>query len=268
MSHSSASAKRKAPKGLIALSSAAVVAIYSAGYQRTQTAAEELDAATERRPARPQTAPDTAASTSLAAATAAPTAPAPASSAAAAESAAPAPAAPIPAPAPRPVAEAAASVPEPAAPVRRAEPEATVAKAPVAAAAAPALTADAPAPVAPPVAAPVAAPAAPAAPAAVPVKYKDGTFHAWGRSRHGDVYAFVVVENGRIIHSGYDKCQTRWSCTLIDHLGPQVVQRQSAEVDYVSGATESGNAFYWGVFEALAKAKSDAPPSGEASPQP
>lgn len=69
------------------------------------------------------------------------------------------------------------------------------------------------------------------------------------------------------MHSGYDKCQTRWSCTLIDHLGPQVVKRQSAEVDFVSGATESGNAFYWGVVEALAKARLDAPaqPAGEAT---
>lgn len=95
------------------------------------------------------------------------------------------------------------------------------------------------------------------APAAALTQYKDGTYHAWGRSRHGDVYTFVVIENGRIVHSGYDKCQTRWSCTLIDHLGPQVVRRQSADVDYVSGATESGNAFYWGIVEALTKAKAD-----------
>ena len=38
-------------------------------------------------------------------------------------------------------------------------------------------------------------------------------------------------------------------------LPPQVVTRQSAEVDYVSGATQSTNAFYYGIVEALAKAK-------------
>jgi uncharacterized protein with FMN-binding domain len=34
-----------------------------------------------------------------------------------------------------------------------------------------------------------------------------------------------------------------------------VAERQSAEVDYVSGATESTNAFYFAVVEALGKAK-------------
>ena len=34
-----------------------------------------------------------------------------------------------------------------------------------------------------------------------------------------------------------------------------VAQRQSPEVDYVSGATQSTNAFYYAVVEALSKAK-------------
>ena len=34
-----------------------------------------------------------------------------------------------------------------------------------------------------------------------------------------------------------------------------VVSRQSADVDYVSGATQSTNAFYYAVLEALSKAK-------------
>jgi len=38
-------------------------------------------------------------------------------------------------------------------------------------------------------------------------------------------------------------------------LPPQVVTRQSAEVDYVSGATQSSNAFYYAIVEALSKAK-------------
>jgi len=38
-------------------------------------------------------------------------------------------------------------------------------------------------------------------------------------------------------------------------LPPQVVERQSAEVDYVSGATQSANAFYFAVVDALSKAK-------------
>ena len=38
-------------------------------------------------------------------------------------------------------------------------------------------------------------------------------------------------------------------------LPPQVVTRQSPETDYVSGATQSTNAFYYAVVEALSKAK-------------
>jgi uncharacterized protein with FMN-binding domain len=38
-------------------------------------------------------------------------------------------------------------------------------------------------------------------------------------------------------------------------LVPQVVARQSAEVDYVSGATVSSDAFYYAVTQALAQAK-------------
>jgi uncharacterized protein with FMN-binding domain len=38
-------------------------------------------------------------------------------------------------------------------------------------------------------------------------------------------------------------------------LPPQVPQRQSAEVDRVSSATESADAFYFAIVDALEKAK-------------
>ena len=38
-------------------------------------------------------------------------------------------------------------------------------------------------------------------------------------------------------------------------LPPQVVQRQSALVDYISGATESTNAFYYAILQAIGKAQ-------------
>ena len=38
-------------------------------------------------------------------------------------------------------------------------------------------------------------------------------------------------------------------------LPPQVLQRQSENVDYVTGATQSTYAFYYAVQEALSKAK-------------
>jgi len=91
-----------------------------------------------------------------------------------------------------------------------------------------------------------------AAPTAI---YKDGTYLGWGYSRHGNIQAFVVIEGGRITYAGIERCNTRWSCSLVEHLPPQVIQRQSAQVDFVTGATQSGDAFYGGIVEALSKAK-------------
>ncbi len=99
-------------------------------------------------------------------------------------------------------------------------------------------------------AAPEPAPAAPPAP-----KWKDGTYTGWGTSRHGDIQASVVIENGRIVSANISQCLTRYSCNVIGRLPPEVPQRQSAEVDYVSGATQSTNAYYYAVTEALGKAK-------------
>jgi uncharacterized protein with FMN-binding domain len=96
-------------------------------------------------------------------------------------------------------------------------------------------------------------PAAPAAPSAA--KYKDGTFTGWGTSRHGDIEAQVVIEGGRITSATISQCWTRYPCSYIAPLPPQVVQRQSPEIDFVSRATDSTNAFYYGLVQALAKAK-------------
>ena len=85
--------------------------------------------------------------------------------------------------------------------------------------------------------------------------YKDGTYSGWGTSRHGDIQATVVVEGGRIASAAIAQCLTRYSCSWISLLPPQVVSRQSAEVDYVSGATQSTDAFYYAILEALSKAK-------------
>jgi uncharacterized protein with FMN-binding domain len=105
-----------------------------------------------------------------------------------------------------------------------------------------------------PVPAPPSAPA-PAAPAPAAPVWKDGTYTGWGTSRHGDIQSQVVIEGGRIVSAGIAQCLTRYSCSVISKLPPQVVQRQSPETDYVSGATQSTNAFYYGVVEALKLAK-------------
>jgi uncharacterized protein with FMN-binding domain len=85
--------------------------------------------------------------------------------------------------------------------------------------------------------------------------FKDGNFSGWGTSRHGDIEATVEIKDGRIVSAVISQCYTRYSCSWIAALPPQVVARQSANVDFVSGATQSTNAFYYAVVEALAKAK-------------
>jgi uncharacterized protein with FMN-binding domain len=85
--------------------------------------------------------------------------------------------------------------------------------------------------------------------------YRDGTYLGWGTSRHGDIQASVEIRNGHIAEASIAQCRTRYSCSWIAHLPPQVVTRQSPDVDYVSGATQSANAFYYAVVEALKQAK-------------
>lgn len=85
--------------------------------------------------------------------------------------------------------------------------------------------------------------------------WRDGTYSGWGTSRHGNIEATVVIERGRITSATISRCMTRYSCSWIEHLQQQVVTRQSADVDYVSGATQSANAFYYAVLEALQKAQ-------------
>jgi uncharacterized protein with FMN-binding domain len=94
------------------------------------------------------------------------------------------------------------------------------------------------------------APVAPASPS-----WKDGTYTGWGYSRHGNIEASVVIEGGRIASAVISQCRTRYSCDVIDRLPPEVAQRQSPDVDVVSGATQSADAFYGAVVEALGKAK-------------
>lgn len=220
---------KKVANGLLALSSAAVLAVYAAGYTRTRAAADRFThEAGARRPVVP--APPAAA----------------------------APARPV-----DPVAGVAratpasvptiATTPAPDVPRKakrqRSQPKKTIETAVAAVPVQPAETA-APSVQAP---APVVEPAGPAAPPAP--KYKDGTYYGWGTSRHGDIQAAVVIEDGRIASASIAQCLTRYSCNVIAILPPQVAQRQSPETDYVSGATQSTNAFYYAVVEALAKAK-------------
>jgi len=251
---------------LVAIGSAAVLAVYSAGYVRTEEAADrfavedaELRQQRESRIAARVAAPVTADTSHPTADTSAHTA----------------------------ALETVSPVSHDAATSRRSEtvkPEQVYAAASTRADSAPpkaAATVTKPAEPAPPAnvvssvaspASPVVTPASPAAPSPSPVAppvtpvvvadtsaadapLKDGVYAGWGRSRHGDIEATVAIKNGKITEAFISQCLTQYSCSWVAALPPQVVARQSAEVDYVSGATQSTNAFYYAVIAALKKAK-------------
>jgi uncharacterized protein with FMN-binding domain len=86
-------------------------------------------------------------------------------------------------------------------------------------------------------------------------KWRDGTYTGWGQSFHGDIEARVVIREGRIVEAGIATCGTRYDCNVIDRLINQPVQRQRAQVDNVSGASESSDAYYYGLLEALEMAR-------------
>ena len=213
---------------LVGLGSAAVLAVYGAGYVRTSEAAHRFDVAdAERRaamPARVAPAEDVVAP-----------------------------------PRPAPVVEKQDSAPKPAEtprkkvesrPVAVVEPRDTTARVDSVVAQAPAPVQAAPAPQ------PAPAPADTASKAdSAQVGWRDGTYTGWGGSRHGDIQASIEIKNGRIVLAWISICATNYSCSWIDALPGQVVARQSPEVDFISGATQSTNAFYYAVVQALRKAK-------------
>ena len=239
--------RKKISHGLVALSSAAIMAVYAAGYEQTSSAADrfaEQAASPRRRPAPVASAP--------VALNAAPTA--------------------VPAAAAEAVVTTISSQPEvavssPAEP-KSTQPVQPEAPAPVTAAgevAAPAPVAAEPvaiasvqpaaAPDATPAAAPVVPPPVPAAPKPIVYEYNDGAFWGWGSCRHGDIQVQVLVESGKISSAAITKCQTLYPCTMIKTAPPQVVELQDPDkIDNVSGATDSLDAYYDAVIDALNKA--------------
>jgi uncharacterized protein with FMN-binding domain len=217
---------KKVSNRLVAWSSAAILAVYSAGYDRTKSAANRFELlSADRMPARSGYEKYRGSNNGLPA-----------------NVALPLPAAPIPGPR--------TAKPEPKPVATADEPNSVVA---VVLPEPPALSSfvaqEAPAAASPKTETPLAP-----APASHST-WKDGTYLGWGTSRHGDIQAAVVIEGGRIASATISQCRTRYSCSVIDRLPPEVAQRQSPEVDYVSGATQSANAFYYAVVEALAQAK-------------
>ncbi len=279
---------KKVANSLVAMSSAAVLAVYTAGFVRTRPAANRVayerfvGQAVPERATRDADVPPAvpsrvvAARSSTLAAPEQPTssvaAPAPAETHSprnVAQTASKAVTTPLPAgtPAAASKASAASSVLEPAA----TDPQAALSKTQpgsaesasgaaaqsavatpsvsAPAATAPAATASAAAPATPASTPAATAPAAPAQPV-----WKDGKYTAWGTCQHGDIQATVVIQGGRIISADITNCQTRYSCDVIENLPAKVITRQKAKFDTVGGATESAYAYYGAVYWALDQA--------------
>lgn len=253
--------KGKISNDLVAVSCAAVLTVYAAGYWRTREAARRLETqAQERRPARAEvSAPPAAMSAPI-------EAPSPVSPPSVSPPSVPSPgtspispsvAAAVVAPATRAIAaevsaKVAAAAPPPAVDLPQA---ATVPETSVAAVAVTSVIEPAPATVATAGSQPVPA-----------GNWKDGTFTGWGSSRHGDIKAQVVIRGGRIIESSVASCETRWPCDVISTIINQPVERQNADVDRVSRATESTNAYYYALVDALDDALVD-PPAQTTTPR-
>jgi uncharacterized protein with FMN-binding domain len=207
---------RKVTPGLVALGSAAIMAVYATGYVRSApTEASVLASATE------------AARQSLAATPLALSTPA-ANAAAAASAAAAAPAAPA--------AQQPASAAAPATSSLNAPSAAAATKAPTSAPT------------------PVPTPVKTATPQAAAGQYRDGTYSGSGTSRHGGITVSVVVSGGRIVSADITRCGTRYPCSYIEQLPSDVLSNQRVTSHYISGATDSSRAYMQAVSAALAQA--------------
>ena len=233
---------KKVANGLVAMSSAAVLAVYGAGYAKTRSAADRLESqVAERRPSIPMHAGGMAPAAKIEMAKLE-----------------------VPVAAPPTAAEpVSVNAPAEKSPSEKSQPAAVLVKTEKADQPTSAIEAKTIAPAAETTAPPTPAP--PAQPAAAPDPYKaiiaaaagpwkDGSFDGWGTCRHGDLQVTVKIEGGRIVAAPVTNCQTRYSCDIIDKVPPQVIKRQSADVDYVSGATQSTDAYYWALIVALGKA--------------
>lgn len=109
-----------------------------------------------------------------------------------------------------------------------------------------------------PPAAPTVAPTVTPSTARTPIAagtYKDGNYTGTGVGPHGGMTVAVAVEGGRITSVEITACNTRWPCSRISELPSRVLAAQSAQVQYVTRATDSSVAFVRAISAALEQAR-------------
>ncbi|MGE5672645.1 MAG: FMN-binding protein [Mycobacterium leprae] len=84
--------------------------------------------------------------------------------------------------------------------------------------------------------------------------YKDGTYTGSGTNRFGTVSVAVTIKSGKISNVQITGCNTHYPESYISRLPSQVISRQSAQVDFVTGATRSSEDFQAAVQQALRQA--------------
>jgi uncharacterized protein with FMN-binding domain len=95
---------------------------------------------------------------------------------------------------------------------------------------------------------------APAATSTPTSAYKDGTYTGQGTSRRGGVNVSVTVQGGVITNVQITSVSTEYPVSRIASLPSLVVKQQAANVNVISGATYSSQAFKQAVQQALSLA--------------
>jgi uncharacterized protein with FMN-binding domain len=99
----------------------------------------------------------------------------------------------------------------------------------------------------------------PQAPAPTPIKsnqvYKDGTYSGSGSNRRGSIQVAVTIKSDKITDVTISRFAMHYTIDDVVGLPQEVVQKQSAQVKNVSGATYSTQAFQDAVQVALSQAR-------------
>ena len=95
--------------------------------------------------------------------------------------------------------------------------------------------------------------------------YADGTYSGTGSGRFGSVTVSLTTSGGTISNVQITKVSTTFPVSQIASLPAQVVQKQSANVNAISGATASSQAFKQAIQQALAQATAANSTTGSAS---
>jgi uncharacterized protein with FMN-binding domain len=85
--------------------------------------------------------------------------------------------------------------------------------------------------------------------------YKNGTYTGMGSNRRGSIQVAVTIKNDEITDVAISNFAMHYSESDVVGLPNEVLQKQSARVNNVSGATYSTKAFQDGIQDALSQAR-------------